>query len=227
MDSNIFGLIISYAYLLAILVTAKLLMNFKPLSPEFIRKFIHISASNWWFILTYFLDALWAKMLGPIFFIIVNGIATFCDLAKYFGMNDKERNYGLIYFPVTLLILVLMVHYGYIPEYISGMGVLIMGYGDGLAALFGKRYGVSQIHPIAGKKTYVGSFTMFIVSFIVIFMFQHFYELAWTDSLRGVCAMLFASAAATIFEVLTPLGFDNITVPIGSALLLNKLQQFI
>jgi phytol kinase len=105
------------------------------------------------------------------------------------------------------------------------MGALVMAWGDGLAALIGRSFGKATIHPIVGKKTMIGSTTMFIVSAIVIALMSQGYSLAWISSLSGISWILIASGFATIFEAVTPLGLDNVSVPIGTAVIVSALPK--
>ncbi|OHT09908.1 dolichol kinase [Tritrichomonas foetus] len=216
------GFIYSFSFLGIVILTARILTKFDRIPPEIIRKFIHISVSNWWFISSNYFYELWAALTGPILFIILNSIATFFDLARYLGMNDRTRNYGLIYFPISLVILIIMEHSGFITKYMNGMAILVMGYGDGFAAIIGKKYGVSKIH---GKKTYLGSLTMLITSFIVLSLFSYFYDLGLTNSSSGILTMVITSIVATVNEIFTPFGLDNLSVPIGTAITLRYLTQ--
>jgi phytol kinase len=225
MDSNFFGLLLSFAFLFAVIAFAKLLMLSVPsISPEFIRKFIHIAVSNWWFILTTFLTNIWAILLGPVLFIIVNSLATFLDWAKFLGMSEKTRNFGLVYFPISLLVLAVFLHTKVVSAHICGMAFLVMGYGDGLAGLVGKRYGKRIL---TGSKTYVGSTVMFVISVCVIAGISMGYGLGWVECRDGWIVIVVSAMMATLFEAVTPWGLDNVTVPLGTAMVLWGMEKLI
>jgi phytol kinase len=118
-----------------------------------------------------------------------------------------------------------MFSFGYVPKSICGMGFFSMGYGDGFAAIIGKRFGKGTISEISGRKTYAGSLAMFIVSVIVFAVFSVFYGLAWLNSPKGVMLILFNGAVATVLEAATPWGLDNLTVPIGTAISIQMMSQ--
>jgi phytol kinase len=226
MDSNVQGVILSFVFVFAILAVGKGLMVFVPgVSSEFIRKFVHVSVSNWWFIMVTFFTRLPFLVLGPIFFIIFNGLATFLSWAAALGMNDRGRNYGLIYFPISLLVLVLMFSFGYIPQSICGMGFFSMGYGDGFAAIIGKMFGTRTISEISGRKTCAGSLAMFAVSVMVFAGFSVFYGLRWLNSPRGIILIVVNGAIATLLEAMTPCGLDNLTVPIGTTISIHLMSK--
>ena len=215
---NIIGLVASFGFIGLIIGIALLLSRNKNVKPEFVRKFIHVGVSNWWFLLLWGFDNLWLALIGPVFFIVGNSVAVFTGAADVLGISDRRRNYGLIYYPVSLCILVLVGFLGIIPLWACGMGTLAMGYGDGFAAVLGKRWGRWKINGKAGSKTLVGTVVMFIISLGVVIGFSigYQFESLWTLSWWiGVVATALVAAA---LEAFTPLGLDNLTVPLGTAL---------
>ena len=213
MDNNILGLVISFVFLGLVIGIAVLLRRFTGFSSEFIRKFIHIGVSNWWFILMAWMDNLWYALAGPVVFIILNSVMTFGGYGGFLGMNDKKRNYGLIYFPISLLILVLLVYNGKLAAAAATIGVLSMGYGDGLAAIVGHAWGKRKLPFLTGGKTWLGTVVMFFVVVVVAYVFAPISEVPY----RLVVAVTTGLVGAFL-EAATPLGLDNVTVPLGTAL---------
>ncbi len=213
MDNNILGLVISFVFLGLVIGIAVLLRRFTGFSSEFIRKFIHIGVSNWWFILMAWMDNLWYALAGPVVFIILNSVMTFGGYGGFLGMNDKKRNYGLIYFPISLLILVLLVYNGKLAAAAATIGVLSMGYGDGLAAIVGHAWGKRKLPFLTGGKTWLGTVVMFFVVVVVAYVFAPMSEVPY----RLVVAVTTGLVGAFL-EAATPLGLDNVTVPLGTAL---------
>jgi phytol kinase len=216
LEMNSLGLLFSFAFIAVVIGSGFLLSRSQKYSSESVRKFIHIGVSNWWFILIAFFDSLAYAVIGPILFIIANAIAVSTGLANVLGIKDKVRNLGLVYFPISLLILVLAGFSQTVPMWACGMGAMAMGYGDGMAALLGKRYGKRKIR---GGKTLEGTLVMFVVMILVITVFSLYYGI---DSLWSVTWWIFLfliAAVAALLEAYTPYGLDNLTVPIGTALL--------
>ena len=213
---NILGLILSFAFLLVVIGIGVLMSKSDRFSAEFVRKFIHIGVCNWWFILIATFDTLSYALVGPIVFIIANGVAVVTGAADVLGVKDKVRNLGLVYFPISLLLLVLAGYNGMLPMWACGMGALTMGYGDGLAALIGKHHGKKKIH---GDKSFVGSSVMFVVTMLVVIGFSAGYQIASLWSLSWWIGVVVVALASTVLEALTPFGLDNITVPLGTAVL--------
>jgi len=213
---NILGLVLSFIFIGIVVGFGVLMSRFERISSEVVRKFIHIAVSNWWFILIFSFTTLSQAIIGPIFFIIANGIAVFTGLAEVLGEKDIKRNLGLVYFPVSLLVLVILTFTGLIPMWASTIGVFAMGYGDGLAALIGKFYGKQKIF---GQKSYIGSSVMFVVTFIVILVTSMAFDVGNIASFSWVIRAIFISLIATLVEIFTPSGLDNLSVPIGTAII--------
>lgn len=87
-----------------------------------------------------------------------------------------------------------------------------MGYGDGLAAVIGRRFGLMKYHIFGNTKSYVGSLTMLIVSFLVCTVILW----AATPVFWGIILLqaLILAVFATIVEAVSPFGLDNLTVPL-------------
>ena len=96
------GLVLSFTLILGVVAVGVLLSLSKLFSTEFSRKFIHIGVSNWWFILITYFDSLPYALIGPLFFIVVNTIVVYTNLATTLGISEERRNMGLIYYPITL-----------------------------------------------------------------------------------------------------------------------------
>ena len=92
-----------------------------------------------------------------------------------------------------------------------------MAYGDASAAIMGEKYGKKQYH-VFTKKSLEGSGTMFVVSFLSIEASLLFFSTLYSLSpLALTMAALVVALMTTLAEALSPLGFDNITVPLLGA----------
>ena len=207
MNTNILGLILSFSFIFVIGLIALILKKFTKISSEGVRKFIHILVSNWVFFLVYFFNDIRFAIIGPIVFIIGNAIFVYSGMGKILGMGDRKRDNGLIYFPLSLLILVLLLYKGIIDDMDIIAAVLIMGYGDGFAALVGTSYGRHKYSVMNCTKSYEGSAVMFVIALIISLLTGH-----------PLLTAVIMAAVATFFEGVTPLGLDNITVPLLTAL---------
>ena len=211
--NNIWGLIVSYVFIFLVIGISTVLQKKNVLKDEGARKFIHIGVAHWWIIAMVFFDNVYFAIIPPITFIILNYASYKMNLIKSMERGGKG-NLGTVYFPISLLILVLLTFTDVIgaSTYIGAIGILIMGYGDGLAAVIGKKYGK---HPLAFGKSFEGSITMFIVSFLVTFTIL----VRYGSLVSAVLVGLGVAIAGTVIELFTPKGLDNLTVPLGTAIL--------
>ncbi len=214
------GLILSFTLILSVVAIGVLLSLSKMLSSESSRKFIHIGVSNWWFILITYFDSLSYALIGPLTFIVLNTIVVYTNLATLVGISEERRNMGLIYYPISLTILVILGFNGIFPLWACGIGIIVMGYGDGLAAVIGGRWGKRRIW---GRKTQLGTLVMALVTFIVLIFFSVWYNLKGVWSFPWWFSLILIAATVALTEAYTPYGLDNISVPLVATLLSHLL----
>ena len=159
---NLIGLGVSLAYVLAVLGASSLAAR-RGASSEATRKFVHIALGGWWLIATRFFDSpLWAAAL-PAAFILVNAFAYRRQKLSFMGRDGGEDTPGTVYYAVSLTALALF-SFGIGASYVGALGFFCMAFGDGFAAVLGKRFGRRVLVGCCGK-TLVGSATMLAVSF--------------------------------------------------------------
>ncbi len=188
--------------------------------PEIIRKIVHIGTGNV-ILLAWWLD------IPAIVGITASIIASAVTLLSYRfpilpGINSVGRqSLGTFFYSVSFGILVAYFWYVQQPQY-AALGILVMTWGDGLAALIGQRFGKHKYKVFGGQKSWEGSLTMTLVSYIVsslIFLgVQGNIWQTWVIS-------LIVAVVATGLEAVSFLGIDNLTVPLGSAALAFFLHQ--
>jgi phytol kinase len=214
---DITGLLISYLYVGLILGTTVFIQKRFGADSFNTRKIVHISVSNWWLILIYFFTRIEYAVIGPISFIIMNYLSYRYHLLPAMELKDNRKNLGTVYFPLSLLILVILGYTNVIPLAAGGIGILVLGYGDGLAALLGKRFGKRRFSVSGGEKSILGTVTMVVVSALVVLITS----LAWFPGTltagQLLVTVLGTAIAAAAIELFTPWGIDNITVPLGTA----------
>lgn len=217
MNKNLVGLIISFVFVFIIIIIGEILNKFGKSHKEFSRKFVHIGVSNWWIIAMLTIDSIYYAIIPPIIFILLNYMSYKKDYISSIERNNKE-SLGTVYYPISLLILVLLFWERNI--YIGAVGILIMGYGDGLAALIGIKYGLNEFKVGNNTKSIIGTTTMFMVSFVVTAIGL---TIVIGFSRNVLIISIITAFIATIFELVTPYGLDNITVPLISSLFLYLL----
>jgi phytol kinase len=205
-----------------ILAIAWMVNRFANPHPELTRKIVHIGTGN------VILFAWWLDMpayLGIAASILASAVTLLSFLLPVLpGINSVgRRSLGTFFYAVSIGVLVAWFWDLQQPQY-AALGILIMAWGDGFAALVGQRIGKHKYEIFGGHKSWEGSFTMFLVSYIVcILIFLSVQGNIWqTWAISTIVAVV-----ATALEAFSFLGIDNITVPIGSAALAFALMQII
>ena len=213
-DQNIWGLIISYIFVFAMIGLSTLLQNKKIVNEEGARKLIHIGVSNWYLIAMLFFDNVWFAIIPPVTFIILNYISYKQNVFKAMERNG-QGNLGTVYFPISLLIVTYVSFNNTLGfqdptymQYFGALAILILGYGDGFAAVFGKAFGSKKLYQ---DKSFVGTLVMFGFSFLVsVTLLLVFANITSVVNVAFVLAIF-----ASVIELFSPRGLDNLTVPLG------------
>jgi len=204
----------------AIVLTAELLHRYTTTDPEKIRKVVHIGTGQvillaWWLEIP-----AWVGITASI-------LASFVTLASYKypilpGIESVGRkSLGTFFYALSIGILVAWFWPIQQPQY-AAIGILIMTWGDGLAALVGQRFG-KHPYKIGGiQKSWEGSLTMAITSYFVCSAIL----LAVQGNIWQTWVIpIIVALAATAMEAFSKVGIDNLSVPVGSAALCFFLMQ--
>ncbi len=89
-----------------------------------------------------------------------------------------------------------------------------MAYGDAFAAIIGEKYGKRRYH-IFSNKSIEGSGAMFLMSVVSVEVSLLFFSTLYSLPLLALTLVALAGGlVATLAEAFSPLGFDNLTVPL-------------
>ncbi len=212
---------IAAIWVLLILLIAWVVNRFAD-KPEIVRKIVHIGTGN------VILIAWWLDIPASVG-ITASILASAITLLSYRlpilpGINSVGRqSLGTFFYSVSFGILVAWFWYLQQPQY-AALGILVMTWGDGLAALIGQRFGKHKYKVFGTEKSWEGSLTMMLVSYVVSSLIlvgtQGNSWQTWTVS-------LLVAVIATALEAVSFLGIDNLTVPLGSAALAFFLSQLV
>lgn len=214
---NWIGIIVSYVYIGLVIIGAKL---FEKTGKEVSRKFIHIMLGNWWFIAMCFFTNVWFAIFVPTTFVIINYISYKKDLIKVMEREEQD-GLGTVYYAIALLILVI-VSFGIYDEPLLGLiPNLVMAYGDGFAAVFGKLIKSKKYKLSETKKSFAGSLTMFIISLLLItgYLILKHGEIFWQTG-HWIMISVMMAFVATAIEAMSGKGIDNISVPLSVLIML-------
>ena len=129
------------------------------------------------------------------------------------AVEDVDRSsFGTVAYGLAITILLLL--FWPIRTDAVTAGVLVMAFGDGLAGLIGRSLQSAQWSVLGQTKSMAGTLTMALVSAVVLFSLS-----AISPTSVPWSAVIGLSLLATGLEQLSPLGIDNLTVPLAVGLL--------
>ncbi|MBI9101745.1 MAG: hypothetical protein JEY99_04980 [Spirochaetales bacterium] len=223
--NNITGIVVSLLFVFLIIGISTLLSGKGLLKEEGSRKFVHIGVGNWWFIAMIFFDNVWFAISIPALFIILNYISYRSSLFKSMERADHAGGPGTVYYAVSLFLLSAWSFSGSHSPWTGGVGILVMTYGDGFAAVIGRRYARRTFKFFGQTKSLEGSLTMLALSFIItLVVFRLTLSVEW--SLIFPAALVLA-VIATLIEAISAFGLDNLTVPLSVSALFLLISNFL
>lgn len=205
-----------------ILLIAGLINRFSSKDPEIIRKIVHIGTGNvillaWWLHIP-----AWVGITASILASIVTLLSYQFPILP--GINSVGRkSLGTFFYAVSIGVLVAWFWSINQPHY-AVLGILVMTWGDGFAALIGQRFGKHTYTVWGTKKSWEGSLTMFVISYIVS---SSILLAVQGNNLPTWLVSLTIASVATALEAFSLYGIDNLSVPIGSAALGFFLYQLL
>ncbi|MDZ8109657.1 MAG: SEC59/DGK1/VTE5 family protein [Nostoc sp. DedQUE12a] len=213
---------IAAIWVLFILLIAWVVNRFANGEAEIVRKIVHIGTGNV-ILLAWWLD------IPPSVGITASILASAITLLSYRfpilpGINSVGRqSLGTFFYSLSIGILIAWFWYLQQPQY-AVLGILVMTWGDGLAALIGQRFGKHKYKVFGAEKSWQGSLTMMLVSYLVSSLI-----LIGTqgNSWQNWAISLLVALIATALEAFSFLGIDNLTVPLGSAAVAFFLSQLV
>lgn len=219
---EIYPLSLIMIYLGILIIISESLNRFRKTDSELTRKVFHIGSGN------FILIAWWLNIPGLII-IEASLVASLISISSYFlpilpSINSVGRkSLGTLFYAISIGILTALFWDLGLREY-AAIGILVMSWGDGLAAVIGKKWGRHPYELFDNKKSWEGSLTMTLASFIVVSLILCLtIGNTWQNWLISLIVAIFA----TILEAFSKLGIDNLTVPLGSAFLCFYLHQIL
>ena len=204
-----------------LLIAAKLNRYASP-DPEVVRKVVHIGTGN------VILLAWWLSIPAGVG-IAASILASLVTFLSYRfpilpGINSVGRkSLGTFFYAISIGLLIAWFWPLEQPQY-AALGILVMAWGDGLAAVIGQRFGQHHYKVWGIQKSWEGSIAMFLVSYfvssLILLGVQGSVWQTWVVSLA-------VALVATSLEAFSIFGIDNLTVPLGSAALAFVLSQLL
>jgi phytol kinase len=210
------------AYVGSIVLVAELGHRWGWFSSEQSRKIVHIGTGN-------VIALAWLLQLPAWVGITSAVLAGLITLISYWlpilpGVNSVGRqSYGTFFYAVSMGLSIAIFWPLQHPEY-AVLGILVMAWGDGLAAIIGQRWGRYPYKIWGNSKSLEGTATLMLVSYvvttIVLYIAHGNLPIVW---LVGIPVAI----AAVLLESISQFGIDNITLPLGTALLAFWLTEIL
>lgn len=230
---NAVGMGLSLVYVLAVLAASSLLAR-RGMGEEGTRKLVHIALGGWWVVAALSFTSPWWAAALPAAFIVVNALAWRRQKLAFMARGEGEDTPGTVYYAVSLTLLALF-SFGLGAPYAGALGVFCMAFGDGLAAVLGRRFGSRPLPGAGDGKSLAGSAAMLGVSFVSCAgVLLAAAAAGWEGAVpwfaagpaagagltpgvaaASVLAALGLAVAATALEAVSPAGLDNLSVPLG------------
>lgn len=201
-------------YLGAVVLTAELLNRLSPSPAEVTRKIVHIGAGQvvliaWWLGIPG-----WVGAIAGVFAAAIAVISYRLPILPSLESVGRH-SYGTLFYALSIGLLVGGFFSVGLPVF-AAIGILVMAWGDGLAALVGQRWGRHRYEVFGFRKSWEGTLTMVLASFLVTVAFLS-YTFGFTVSVLVVAGTVAIASAG--LESFSRWGIDNLTVPMGSALI--------
>lgn len=208
-------------FLISIVLLAEGLSRLTSIDGELTRKVVHIGTGNvillaWWLNIPAWIGITASIVAGCI--ALVSFFVPILPSIQSVG----RRSLGTFFYAISIGVLVGWFWPIEQPQY-AVIGILVMTWGDGMAAVIGQLFGKHPYQLLGSQKSWEGSLAMLLMSFLVTSSVL----LVSVDNngLVWVTALLVAIIATTL-ETISKFGIDNITVPLASAFLAYFIVNF-
>ncbi len=231
---DIVGLIVSYVYAFALLIVVEALGRQFKWPQHVTRKIIHIGAGMWVWGILYFFDHWYWGIIPFGTFIVLNYV--FYRRQVFQQMDAQDSSPGTVYFAFSITVLFALLWrtgQGQLDQApIAVAAVMAMTWGDAMAHMIGRRWGKTTYVLFNHSRSWEGTAAMIAFSFVAVFLTLWLLPgsaLSPASRVLGPASAaimaLFTVTLAAFFEGVSPLGLDNLTVPMISALSLFLLYQ--
>ncbi len=196
------GLLYSYLFVGGVLGLSLLFSRFQWVSDEGARKFIHVLVIHWYLLAMFWFDSAFYAAFVPLTFILLNYLSFRYNLVK--PMERKSHNIedlGTVYYAVSLTIITFVAFY-YDYAMIGLFALLVMGYADAFAAMVGKQWPTITLY---AQKSLSGS--LIFLSITAVLGFFIIYDVVGLH-------LLWIAPLATLIELFSKKGLDNLSVPL-------------
>lgn len=215
MNPQLLSLGIFLGLLLLLISITELLYRRLKLSADVSRKFLHVSGGLFCLLLPMFFSShWWVLTLASLSFLLL--LITYYNNMLHSIHKTKRYSIGSIIFPIPVYFCFLIADqvdndlFFYLP-------ISLLTISDTAAETAGKRWGYLSMQFFKGQKTLAGAIAFFLTAMLVSIAWLYFFNYP-TQQIAIFTIIL--SLSASLMELVTLKGWDNLTVPMISVLIL-------
>ena len=203
---------------LGILVIAEKLWRAKVLVGEYQRKFVHVSVTAFAAFWPWLVSWRQVQLMGLAMLVIV--LANRYNQVLHFSADLRRHTVGGICLAISISICAALTE----VKLFYAIAILHIALADGFAAVIGTRYGMRWKYHVFGQlKTVIGTMTFWLASVFILGVGLLFAYGEINPAHYGLILLILPPLLAGI-ENSTPLGLDNLTVPLASLAAMSILS---
>jgi len=228
---------IAVIYAVVVLTIADVGRRKMNLSPDISRKIVHLFAGAAIWTVPFYPHP-WVASIVALLFVVMLAMANTERFGRFFEAMARPEDLehgsvrGPFWYAVSILILTVIFTFTGNAGifFVAGGAIQIMMFGDGMSAPIGMKYGANHTRVIFGsKRSLQGSLALFVFGFIgavLAFWWFGIFSLAipiFTPGAGYVNLVLLAfigALTATLVELVSPKGTDNISLPLISCVVM-------
>jgi phytol kinase len=212
------GILVTSAYIFAIIGLAELLRRWRGYTSNFTRKVIHIGVGMWSWALPAVFDSPWPFVWACLIFAVLLYIDWRYKLFPAMASQD-QHNLGTVYFPLAAAAVVI-VFWRQPPLMVAAL--MPLTWGDGLAPVIGRAYGRHFYTVFGHTRSLQGSGGFFV--FGLLFTWLALWVMPGDPAITPLTALapaLLISLVTSLIEAVTVRGLDNLTITAAAILILS------
>ena len=174
------------------------------------RKIMHLLTGATWIVCYIFFGASIHLFFTALACLITLIILTFSVKLESASRDGDKYSLGLIYYGVSVTIisaLITFLNQTWLVYY--GIAYYCLALGDGLAPLVAKFINKDRNPDIYNGKTLFGTITVFVVSLIIVSLFDLIFDMQFS-----LLFTISVASLSTIMEIFGARGTDNLTIPL-------------
>jgi phytol kinase len=228
---------IAILYAIIVLTIADIARRKLKKGPEMTRRIVHLFAGGAIYALPYFTHV-WLATIVAALFVIMLALANHERFSRFFSAMARPEDLehgsvrGPFWYAVSITVITgVFTFTGYERLYFIGAAAIhLMMFGDGMSAPIGMKYGVNSCRTIFGsKRSPHGCAALFVFGFLGAMVALWFFgvlnygtlvsagNVLWMEM---IILALSGAITATLVELVSPKGTDNMTLPITTCIVM-------